>query len=143
MAALALRAELAAVHVVPAVTRQARAVELVVRGDVHRLAMAGAAREPAVSAVEREMRLLRMIERPRVPIVRVVAQRAVEPERALVGVVVAVAVDTLPLRVMELRRLVAAVALDIAMLADQGEVAEVVVEAHVLLPCDLAVAGGA
>ena len=63
------------------------------------------------------MRLLGVIERPGVPVVRVVAERAVEPERSLVRVVVAVAVDALPLRVMELRRLVTALALDVAVLA--------------------------
>jgi len=140
MTAFALRAELAVVHIVLAVTTQARGVELDIRGDVHSLAMAGNASDPAVSAVEREMRLLGVIERPRVPVVRVVTERAVEPERALVGVVVAMAVDALALGVMELRRLVAARTFDGAMLADQREAAEVVVETNALLPGDLAMA---
>src|SRR5262249_11206976 len=65
------------------------------------------------------------------------------PQRALVRVVVAMAVEALALRVVELRRLVAARALDLLVLAEQREAAEVMVEAHVLLPGDFAVARGA
>jgi len=44
MTTLAPLAELAAVHVIPAVTAEARGLELDVGGTIHGLAMAGAAR---------------------------------------------------------------------------------------------------
>jgi hypothetical protein len=81
VAALACAAERAKVHVVLLVARVAVLAEHDLRHVLR--GVASMARETAVGAGQRELRLRVVIEAPQLPCVRVVAQRAIGPEPSL------------------------------------------------------------
>lgn len=137
MAPLAVVTELAAVHVIPAVTTDAACIQ----GDpgVGGPPMAGRALESHMSAVQPEPGLQVVIKLPQRPVDRVVTIATGRAERQLVHVVVAMTIDALVRRVPELRVLVAARALGISMRPDQRETRQAVIESDGLLPIRLAV----
>ena len=117
MAALAVASELAVVHVIVVVTAGAGTGQAHL--SFHGFAVAGVTINPLVSAVQFEVGALVVIKAPGLPVARVVALAAVRAERELVLVFLLVAGDALAFRVLEGRRQVAFLALDLGVFAEQ------------------------
>ena len=104
-----------------------------------RLAMARGALQLAVSAEQREMRFLRVIETPQRPAVRRMAALALLAEAALVHVVVRVTIDAGRWRPAERERRVALRTAHDPVQPQQREVGQVVIEGDLGTPARLAV----
>jgi len=126
-------------HVIRAVARYA--------GRLHRFFIrrrpdvAALARKPVVRAIEHEIGLAIVVEAPKRPAGGVVAGAASATERLSVCVVLFVAVDTGRRCVPIGRRQMTLFAGHDAVHADEGNAAQVVIEAHRVAPAGLAVTG--
>lgn len=127
--ALALATEAAAVNVIIVVA--ARAAARQAERAVHWSAMAGKAIDALVAAVEPEAGLAVVVKLPALPVDRVVAGLASRSKSQLVRVVLAVAGNALSLGILEGRREVAILALDLDVLAEQREACESVIKARI------------
>ena len=134
MAAAAIRAEATLVHVFGSMT-----ISALRRNFLSHLAMARLARNFRVRAGQRKFRLRVVIERPVRPAARVVAGGAIFAQRAVVPVVLAVAIDAARRRILEARRHVTRFAGHSRMLADQRKRGEIVIESYRCGPRGLAV----
>lgn len=129
--------ELATMHVIGAMAAGTIRSQRDRRGIGNRLPVTTVAIDTLVSAIERESGLGIVIELPREPLYRRVALRAVGAEFVLVHIVREMAIDT-DLRCIEERvSLVAIVAPDFPVRAEQGKCNQVMIEAHVICPRDL------
>ena len=129
MTALALATESATVNVVVVMTTCAAAGQA--ERAIHWPAMAGKAIDTLVPAIESEARLAVVVKLPALPVDRVVAGLAFRSESQLVRVVLSVAGNALGLGILESRREVAILALDLDMLAEQREACESVIKARI------------
>lgn len=129
MASLACAAELPVVGVVAAVAADARAGNGQRIGSL--LAVARAAQQTLVCAVQRELRLCRVVEAPQSPATWVVALAAIGAEAAAVFVVLCVTVRTRLPGVVECRTQVTLIAGCQSVHAQQRKVCELVIEADV------------
>ena len=132
MASATVGSELPIVDIVGTMTIGAVPAEARLRGK--RLSVAAVARDRRVCAVKGEAGLRVVVEKPLLPVDRVVAQRAVLTETPLVRVVVAVATDAILRCVLEHVRLVTLATLGFPVFAEQGETSEIVVEKDVVFP---------
>src|SRR6185369_1154934 len=138
VAAFAIAAELAAMHVILAMACGAGSIRDLVRRELH--VVAGLAGRTRVRAVQGEIRVPVVVEGPGTPSGGVVATLTRAPQTALVSVVVRVAGVARGRRVLECLRFVAVVAGCFGMRAEQREVREIVIESDALLPRALVVA---
>ena len=144
MAASAVEAEFAVVHVVGTVTIAAALAEL--RMCAQGLPMAMVAGHRGVRTQQREICLRIVIEAPLLPVDGVVTGGAVVVEATFVGIVVPMAVDAGGRRIAEDLRPVAVLALGLCVRTQQREPGQPMIEEDVLLPVGLVVAllaGGA
>ena len=125
MTSIALRAVLAQMAVILVMAGPALLRHLLRAG---RLTMAVGARELAVRAEQREVRIARMIELPQLPAVRRVARVAFLAQAAFVHIVVRVATIARGGRTAEGLRRMALHAADHAMQSEQGKLRQVVIE---------------
>ena len=116
MATPAIRAELSIVNIIGAMTVAAAATQA--RHRSQRLAMAAIAADPVMGTVQRESRLLIVIELPLQPVNRIVARGAVVLEATVVRVVFSVAFHAIVGRILEYVRLMTRIALLAAVLAE-------------------------
>mgnify|MGYP007068605524 CR=1 FL=1 len=141
MAPLAIFAETATVPVVAAVAVDAARAS---RGRVARAAVACRADQAVMSTVEREARPLVMVERPRLPVDRSMAVAASGWRAQCTGVmIVLVTIGACGSLRSECSVRMAFHALDLGMLAQQGEAAERMIEADVRFPIRTVVAAAA
>ena len=138
MATPAIRAELSVVNIIGAMTVAAAAAKTRHRGK--RLPVAVIATNSCVRAVQREIGLHIVIELPLQPVNRVVARGAVVLEATVVRIVLAMTIHTIPRRILEYVRLVTRIAFLAAVLAEQREACQVVIEEHVFRPRYIVVA---
>ena len=132
MALRAVRTEFAVVYVVELVAIRTITAEFRVR--VQGAAMTRFAANVGVRAVQCEIRLAIVIEKPLRPGNGVVAFRAVCAEAPIVRVVLGVAVHALFGGISENMRIVALAALDCCVLAEQRKARQIVVEEDVVRP---------
>ena len=135
MTTAAIRAEAALMHVLGSMT-----ISALRRNFLSHFAMARLARNFRVRARQRKFRLRVVIEGPVLPAARIVAGGAIFAQRAVVSVVLAVAIDAARGRVLEARRHVTGFAGHSRVLADQRKCRKIMVESHRRIPRGLAVA---
>lgn len=138
MATTALGSELAAMHIVLAVTCYARTRLL--NAIASRSRVARFALQSFVRARQRKLSLAIVVERPARPAHGVVAGPAVAAEPALVAIVVGMTIDALIRSILETPRLVASAALRVGVLANEGKSRQAVIEPNRRRPSAIAMA---
>ena len=138
MASAAVEAELAIVNIIGTMAVGAAASEPHLSRDW--AAVAGLARHVAMRAGEFEVSLRVMVELPLQPVDRVVTQSAVVREPAGMRIDFGMTFAALDRCLLEYMCLVTRVAFSFCVFAEPRESRQVMVEEHVLRPCDLVVA---